>query len=176
MQKYLLPCPPELLSKSEEILLNQVGTKEATGHNDGDVVKYLSAIGLGAGNAYCLAGQVYCFIEAAKELGIPAIPIPRQGLTKKLIEYAKLKGIEVTPQPKQYDLICWRYPNNIKGHVERIVKVLGPNKVQTVGFNTSNGLQGSQREGDGVFVRTRYLNKKLGEMDCVALLGWCDVD
>lgn len=171
MRKFLLPTSLEVLSLSYDILMKQVGTKEKTGHNDGDVVKYLNSIGLGAGNAYCLAGQYYCFEEASKELNRPN-PLYKTGLTKRLIRFAEDHAVPVEFKPAKHDLICWRHHDpDIRGHVERIIDIITPRLVRTVGFNTSNGKIGSQREGDGVFIRVRKIGD-LGKMYLNCLIGF----
>jgi len=70
MKRTILNIKPEILKLSYEILNNQVGTRELTGKNDGDVVKYLKSVGLSSGNPYCMAGQYYCFDMACRLMSI----------------------------------------------------------------------------------------------------------
>jgi hypothetical protein len=175
MTKYILNSKQELVDLSREYLIKQIGVKEATGHNDGDVVKYLNCIGLGKGNAYCLAGQVWCFEQAAKDLNLTN-PLPKVAKCSLLWSIVQKKALQVYNKPPEVnDLIIWVDKATTKGHTERIIEVLGSTQVVTVGFNTSNGLQGSQREGDGVFKRIRTLGK-LATMDFKGLIGFAEIE
>jgi hypothetical protein len=167
MEAYLINCNIDLLLKSREVLQEQVGTKEATGANDGEVEKYLKSIGLSKGQPYCAAGQYWVFLEACKRLDISAknVPIKKTGLALNIYNDVKDRGTKVMYVPGVDALLVWVKANGINGHVERITKVLNQSgDVETVGFNTSNGKKGSQREGDGVFIRQRNIFEPLGTM------------
>ena len=70
---------------------------------------------------------------------------------------AKKKGVLSEYIPEVNDLIVWKDKWSSSGHIERIVAVLDNGWVITVGFNTSNGLKGSQANGNGVYYRKRNL-------------------
>ena len=174
--KYALPCKPELLRKSDSIAKKQVGVREKTGHNDGiQVEKYLASVGRYRGEAYCMAGQYWCFVEAIRKLKEEDInnlfhwtnddiPIPKTGLANGAYNYAQQHGELVEYEPQVNDLIVWRNKGESSGHVERIIKVLENGWVMTVGFNTSNGKSGSQAEGNGVFIRYRNVYHPLSRI------------
>lgn len=175
MKKYILNCNKYLLRASEDLLFTQLNKKEPTGTNDGDHVKqYLLSVGINTPNPYCMAGQYWCFAEAAKILKIDpkTIPIIKTGLAIKCLQKANLGTNEVDFIAQEDDLLFWIKPNGINGHVERIIKVLNGLEVETIGFNTSNGLKGNQREGDGNFKRIRNLGVKLGDMKVTGLIGF----
>lgn len=158
--KYELPCRSDLLYVSRGILQGQIGTKEKTGHNDGvKIVTYQQSAGVGKGGAYCYAGQYYCFWEACNVLHIPYsnIPIKRTGLANAGFADAMQRGKQVQFVPAINDLLTWKYETDNTGHVERIDSVMDRGWVHTVGFNTSNGLSGSQKEGNGVYPRLRNI-------------------
>jgi hypothetical protein len=62
------------------VAISQIGTQEASGRNDGPVVKYLRSVGLYAGDPYCAAFVYWCGREA---LG-PANPFPGQATRRTL--------------------------------------------------------------------------------------------
>lgn len=163
---YQLKCPGNLLLESEEIMLGEVGTCEATGKNDGDVEKYLRSVGLQADNPYCAAGQYWCFRKACRTLGISYdyIPIPRTALVYNIFAHARAEGRKCSYRPKRHSLIIWQFPKKKRGHVERITKVGRAGNVETVGFNTSAEPDGNQRDGQGVYIRKRNVFHPLGRM------------
>lgn len=170
--KYELKCNKELLLKSRDICISQVGIKEATGHNDGERVEsYLASVGLSKGNPYCAAGQYWCFSEAAKLLSFCncMIPIYRTGSTYLMFNKAKQVGKKVSYKPQKNDLLFWILTTT--GHVERIDSVLKGGWVKTIGFNTSSGT-GNQRDGEGVYLRKRNIYHILSRMKVRGLIGF----
>lgn len=167
--RYDLPCNKQLLVVSGLVAQAQVGTKEATGHNDGEQVEnYLKSVGLNPKGKYpyCAAGQYYCFKEATDILGLPAsdIPIKKTGLANGIYDDAKIHGHKVTYIASINTFIVWKNKNSASGHIERIVKVYEGGWVLVVGFNTSNGLKGSQAEGNGVFYVLRNIYHPLSRI------------
>jgi hypothetical protein len=69
-----------LRDRARAIAQTQLGVFE-TGHNTGpEVDMYLKAAGLPPGQAWCAAFVVWCYVQAAKELGIKGpLPIKRTG-------------------------------------------------------------------------------------------------
>lgn len=153
---------------SREILFKQVGLRELTNKNDGDHIReYMRAVALpyGKGYPYCAAGIYYCYF--AVNNSTKDVPILRSGSANGIYDYSRKNGeIIKAPSflPKVDDLVVWIKKGAYSGHIERIVEVLDDWTVKTIGFNTSSGDKGSQRDGGGVFFRIRYLNKPLGSM------------
>lgn len=81
-------------------------------------------------------------------------------------------GSITTYTPERFDLIIWNMQGTSSGHIERIVLTGKAGWVTTVGFNTSSGISGSQRDGGGVYYRKRNLNHVLGRMQIKGLVGW----
>lgn len=156
-----------LLNTSEAILFQQVGIKEV-GKNKGPMIeKYLASIGLPEGYSYCLAGQYYCFEEAAKLTGLQN-PLPKTGLVMGLWNWAKKNGKIRKGYPERHDLICWQKGKSIFGHIGRIIEVQKKGWVKTIEFNTGSDI----REGDGVYIRKRNLFQPLQRMKIKGLIGW----
>lgn len=170
-------CPTELWQSSLDLLEKQVGVKEATGRNDGRMVKmYLRSTGLPEGNPWCQALQYWTFDSAAKALyGQSApfwcLPLTRTASTVKAWTQAVKMGVRTLVWPQDGDLVYWRVPGKYQGHVERITKVLQGGWIKTTGGNTGNGLSGSQREGDGCYKRLRNWAHPLGRMFLVGFFG-----
>ncbi|MCX6146059.1 MAG: hypothetical protein NTW25_02245 [Candidatus Kapabacteria bacterium] len=172
--KYTLPCPPLVLQNSETILISQVGVKEKTGNNDGFEVEqsqYLASVNLKRGNPYCNAGQYWCFSQVTNE-NPNDNPMVKSGLAISTFNKAKKQGTKVNFKPDKHDLIVWNNKGKITGHIERIIEVGQKGWVSTVGFNTSSGMTGNQRDGGGVWKRKRNLYHFLGRMQLLGLVGW----
>lgn len=167
--KFQLPCSNQLLSKSFEIGLMQVGTIEKSKQNDGEVEKYLQSVGLTKGNPYCAAGQYYCFNEAANYLHLPnnAIPIPRTGLANAMFNFAKENGGKVRYKPAKHDLIVWRRGNTPFGHIERVIDVYDKGFVRTLAFNVSN-----EQNQEGVFIKKRNVFHPIRRLKIRGLIGF----
>ncbi|MBU3720560.1 MAG: CHAP domain-containing protein [Burkholderiaceae bacterium] len=156
--RVVVPSDSALWQRSLRIAIDQNGVREATGKNDGKMVEsYLRSVGLGKGNPYCQAGQYWAFARAAAELSMPTteIPLLRTGSTQAAWNHAVRTGRKTAVAPKAGDIITWWTAGTYKGHVERVVSVSRGGWVRTIGFNTSSGKAGSQRDGGGVYLRYR---------------------
>jgi len=148
--------------------------REATGHNDGPEIKrWLGYLGLPQGNPYCAAFVVGgCYKEASDTLRITQ-PLPKTARVSTLYSAAKKnpykfkivssvrvkQGIEKLAPA---DVVIWSHNklpgnSNWNGHTGVVLTQTGNNAFTTVEANTSSGNKGSQREGDGVFMRERTL-------------------
>lgn len=175
--RYELGADSHLLDLSQKIMLENVGTKELTGNNDGPKIsKILESVGIYNPAPYCQAYVYYCFSEARYIIGkcgvLVEIPIPKSAVAQSSFNYAKSKGLKTNYSPQVNDLIVWKYSNSWAGHTERIYKVLDKGNVLTVGANTSNGLSGSQREGNGIYKRKRNVKHPIGRMKLRGLVGF----
>lgn len=174
-EKFVLDCKGELLDESRAILMRQIGTLEKSNRNDGPAIeKYLAAVGLNKGSAYCVAGQYYCFRQAAKNLGLSpgCIPLPKTGLSLELFRYAKRNGASVPCLFSQDDLVVWIKSKSIHGHTERIVSVRRKGWVETIGFNTRRYDASKRRWIEGVFRWKRNLLHPLGRFYLLGIVGF----
>lgn len=175
LQKYVLPCNSDLLLFSRKILFEQVGTLEERNLNDGkEIEKYLKTLGLPKGSPYCVAGQYYCFFEAARRLSFdPKMnPMPRTGLSIKLYYYARKLGMRKKFEAELDDLIIWHRSRALSGHTERVVKVQRKGWVETIGFNTKRYESESGIWCEGVFRWRRNLFHPLGNMNLLGIVGF----
>lgn len=157
--KYELSCDSKLLSKSKELALSQVGVQES-GENRGEVAKYLKSVGLREGYSYCAAGVYWCFQQGAEQLGLgkSVIPVKRTAVANAMFNDAKRKGQKVLRNVEENDLLVWKSKSSWHGHIERVIQVKGKGIVKTVGFNVK------LQYGEGVGIKTRFLNHRLGRM------------
>lgn len=172
------------LEKAEEVLpiwhqfcWDEMGKKELTGQNDGaHITKYMNWAHLSGKKkyAYCASGLLSQLDKACQQVGV-AFPFSKHSASANYyFDNAKKIGVKVSDTtPQIYDLIIWKNKPSYSGHIES-VKFNRDNDlvVDTYAFNTSNGMSGSQREGNGNFERIRDLSKDLGKMYVRGLVGF----
>lgn len=172
--KYILPCDAQLLMASLDTAMKCVGVTEETGRNDGkEIESYLHSVERKKGDAYCAAGQYYCFYVSAIALNMPIteIPIKRTGIANEVFEDAKKRGRRVKYNAKKHDLIVWRRNGTPFGHIERIVESNKAGWVLTITFNTSQYFIGKGRV-EGVFIKRRNIYHALGKMRVRGIVGF----
>lgn len=136
----------------EQVYLSQVGVREATGKNDGkEVEKYLRAVGLGKGHAWCAAFVRWCFDQAGVQTRITAwSPSAHNG--KNLVYF---KG-KTHQEPKPGDVGCLYYPRLKRiGHTYFYHRRVNDKVYESVEGNTN---EAGSREGDGVYRKYRSFN------------------
>lgn len=151
--------PLSLLSQSQEpkhpqLAESFVGVKEVTNNSSPEINVWLKYVNLRPGSPYCAAFVSYCIgTSGAKEPNIRS-GLARNFITKKSIPASKvLLGI-VKIEPGT--ILVWRRGNTIFGHTG-FVKEWGTTSGTTIEANTSSGNQGSQSNGDGVYIRQRTI-------------------
>mgnify|MGYP000379049915 CR=1 FL=1 len=137
------------------VAASQIGTQEATGHNDGPVVKYLTSVGLAKGDPYCAAFVYWCGREA---LGA-GNPFPRSGWSPDMVNRPDwLRGKGRLPEPGDTFGIYFAS----KGRVAHtgLVAAVGRNSLTTIEANTSPQPASGEadRNGDGVWRKIRPLS------------------
>jgi len=150
-------CAKEVLSVRE------------TGSNAGTFVeRYLSAVGLGPGNPWCMAFIVLRLIKAAHSLSL-TIPneMPRTGSTvvfsnwgKKKTWWIKRADLELGREKIQEgDIVFYFFASKGRiAHTGICVDVNSNNDFITVEGNTSSGMRDVvDRDGQGVYMKKRTL-------------------
>ena len=174
-QRFEYQCNQRLICVAMDTAYAQIEVKEKTGNNDGyQVEKYLRSTGLGKGYPYCAAGLYYCYDAARKalELSKKENPLKQTASTVRMYNAAMKYGVKTNSEPQVGDFIFWRKRGTWRGHVEMVIEVLRGGNIKTIGFNTSNGKRGSQREGNGVFIRNRNYRHPLGRMHIRGFIGF----
>lgn len=147
-------CSNHCLSQSRitEVYTSQIGVREATGHNDGkDVEKYLRAVGLGKGYAWCAAFVRWCYDQAGvrtKINGAAASAYNRNNLV-----FFKHK-FQQDPRPGDAFTLWFNSLGRI-GHTGFFHRKINSTIYETVEGNTN---EAGSREGDGVYKKYRSFN------------------
>ncbi len=137
-----------------EIYLAYIGVREATGKNDGPVVrKFLRSVGLPEGFAWCAGFVKTCLMEA----GIPGVEkINGMALScenKKNMVWAKGAKIK---DPEPGDVFTLYYPSLKRiGHTGFHHHRINSSIYESVEGNTNAA---GSREGDGVYKKKRSYN------------------
>lgn len=159
--------------------------RELTGRNDHpDIDRFLKYLGLPKGLSWCAAYVLYSYKEAADELHVRQ-PLPRYGRVARLADACQrnpLKYRWITTDDVRFgsvrlqpgDMPMWANgtirAGDFDGHIGLELQQLSPMKIRTIEGNTSSGNKGSQREGNGVFIRERVINP-----GSFRIIGFCRV-
>lgn len=146
--------------------------REKTGHNDHpDIDKFLKYLGLPKGLSWCAAYVLFNWKEASDELNEKQ-PLPRYGrvaMLKSTCERNPLKYRWITADEvrlgsvrlQKGDLPMWASGTirngDFNGHIGMELQQFSPIAFQDIEGNTGSGNTGSQREGNGVYIRTRTI-------------------
>lgn len=160
------PQSKTLALRALEIARTKVGVREMTGNNDGpEVEAYLKTVGLGKGHSWCMAFMVWCFQEAAKQLGIKS-PLISTGSC--MDQWDDIQGVVKIVKPQRGDVrpgdIFIIDLGNRKGHTGLIGDYANAaGEVPTVEGNTNDN---GSANGDGVYDRVRNVAKLAGVIRC----------
>lgn len=149
--------------KAAKWALAQVGTREATGHNDGPkILRWQRHTARGAkyldGAPYCGIGcENACAHAGVKTFATWASVAEIENLAKKNI--GGFRGWTGDRDRVRLGDLVVLFGHGI--HVEFVLRVRR-NEVLTVGFNTSPDDKGSQANGGGVFIRRRPFSQVRG--------------
>lgn len=140
-----LPTRDEVRDRLHARFSSQVGVREATGRNDGEVEAYLAITNLEAGHAWCGAFISWVFAQEGFDQ-------PRTPWTPALFPNRCTRSWKHRKKPQKADVFGLYIP-----HLERIghagfVEKWGEKFVTTIEGNTN--LEGN-REGDGVYRKRR---------------------
>lgn len=148
------PQSDKLAIRAMQIAQNKVGVRELTGNNDGpEVEAYLKAVGLGKGYSWCMAFIVWCYDQAAAQLGL-INPLVRTGGCMKQWNETICRKVST---PQVGDIFIMDLGHGA-GHTGIVTGVRG-DIVDTIEGNTNAG---GSPNGDGVYVRSRNVNKIKG--------------
>lgn len=153
---------------------NYLYVREKTGHNDApEIDAWLAYLGLGPKQAYCAAFAVSMYKEGAEFVRISQ-PLPKLGRVSLLwktcqknpYRYKTFSSKRVflgVEELQKADLPVWSSGkvagnSNWNGHTGLVVGQVDRDTFSTIEANTGAGNTGSQRDGNGVFKRTRNLD------------------
>lgn len=151
-----------------------IGITEATGRNDGPMVEaFQKAVdGVAHGEPWCMAWVHWCIIEAEKRVSnygnqpFHMSDLYKSESTMKVWNRSR-EALEII-RPEPGCLMFWQRHDKYgkptwMGHVGIVSDVLSKDMVRTIEGNTSSG-PGDQREGEGVFSKTRHIRHSIGSL------------
>lgn len=169
--KWQLDADPRLIARMVEIAKKQVGVVETPKNsNNGPMIREYQKAGKAARFApYCTSGIQWCFMTAQLQLRLEGIECAMPILLGKpavisQLNYAKKYGKLCEGMPALGSLIIWKSPLSFNGHVGIVIGILDEFRYRTLEFNTSPTDAGDQRNGGGVYIKTRDIRKKLGSL------------
>lgn len=151
------PPTPVVPTARERVIASaesQVGVREATGRNDGEVDKYLRAVGLGGSRApYCAAFNTWVGDDA---LGHENNPYPRSAWSPDHVK-SGVRFTSSTPVRGGEAFGIWFKSKSRVAHTGLCVKRVGSNVVTIEGNTSASAAYGSaqDREGHGVYRKLR---------------------
>lgn len=148
-----------------------IGLTEATGRNDGPKIsKALRRVGAPPRSPWCMAIVFTWWDDACRSLG-RANTLLRTGSTQAAFTHALTTyGLLSDQQPQAGDVIIWRIPRTWLGHAGLVTSVRGT-ALRTIEGNTSNTETGSQRDGQGVWSRRRFLTRAMTRLVVRGFIG-----
>lgn len=159
----------ELIEVRERILVFEVnrwvGVTEVGGDNKGQIVEMFqkSVDGKASGEAWCMSFIQFCLKKADElfdEITLSSNVPCGTFKSESVLQVWNNTPAEHRCQPHPGALMLWQFYKDGKptglGHAELVVGAVANGSVPTVGGNTGTGV-GVQREGDGVYKRTRSI-------------------
>jgi len=167
-----------VITKALEWAQQLVGTLEVPkDSNRGPVIDDIQKSMGYKGVQYCALFAQYVYKRACLALNIP-YPFPSTASSQTLFEWASKAGFAETDFKKlrSGDIIIWRKLKLWQGHVGLVKSVdFASQSFRTIEGNTSPGEKGSQRDGGGIFERTRYMKKQDFVVDSFYLRAFINV-
>jgi hypothetical protein len=155
---------------AEDACAKEVLSVREDGANAGTFVeRYLSAVGLGAGNPWCMAFIVLRLVKAAHSLAL-TIPneMPRTGSTVIFSNWGKNKSWFIKRADlelgraiiQEGDIVFYFFATKGRiAHTGIVVEADSNNDFKTVEGNTSSGLRDVvDRDGQGVYMKQRSIS------------------
>jgi hypothetical protein len=155
-ERYVLECNPIAYRMSLFELDSLVGFVEVSNKNDSKLIDEInSSIGNPRGSAYCQALQYYTFWK----LGGDNI-VPRNGLAQSTFNNARRLGLKTSYTAEVGDLIVWYRVGTSRGHIGRIVEILGDGWVRTIEGNTTT----ANSKKEGIYYKQRHIHRPMSAL------------
>jgi len=171
---YEYPIEYSVLQTADSLIHADIGLSEKTGRNDGKHIrKYHEAIGLNYNNhyPYCQMFISWAFWQAGGQTFKGIKPLATAG-SQRCFQNFRRYGKQSDREARKGDLLIFRVPRTNRGHSTYIVGVINGTTFETAEANTSNGLVGSQREGNGNYYRVRDISTRYGRLTAYGFCGW----
>lgn len=143
--------PLPMTERALAVALERVGVRERGANRGFWVERFLSAVGLGPGYAWCAAFVYWCLLRAgARSDRLPARR--RAAGVAEWVRWAEAHG-RLRSEPARGRLFYWLQADG-RGHLGFVLGPAWAGAWRTVEGNTSPA---GSREGDGVYERVRVL-------------------
>lgn len=157
--------PGRIALRAASVAEAHIGVKEQGGENNGEMVsRFLAAVHLPPGNAWCCAFVFWCLDQASEELGL-VVPgaYPITGWVPQIESWAKRSGnwIPATNTKEKVlrgDLALFYFPAKMRtAHIGIVTAAPEAGEFHTVEGNTSGAVASGAvaRNGDGVYAKRR---------------------
>jgi hypothetical protein len=145
-----------------------IGVHESGGNNKGPAVeRFQKAVdGRAQGEPWCAAFVQFCINEVEAQFGATVVVHRSEHC---LTIWAKTPGVHRYKFPKPGFLVIWGYEDSLNGHIGIVTRVIDDFTIETIEGNTSPDDKTVEREGDGVYRKTRSL-KAVGKMKLVGFI------
>ena len=146
----------------------KIGVHESGGNNKGpEVEQFQKAVdGKAQGEPWCAAFVQFCIMEVEKRFGATVVCHRSEHC---LTIWAKTPGVHRYKFPKPGYLVIWNYENSLNGHIGIVSRVIDEFTIETIEGNTGPDDKTVEREGDGVYRKTRSL-KQTGKMKLMGFI------
>jgi len=134
-----------------------VGVKEVGSNRGYWIDRWNKGSGVAYGSPYCASYGRFCLDSSGAATPKIRSPLATAWLRNKGTISAKdvFYGMAAVPSGS---CVIWRNGETISGHFAFLVKWINKRTFTTIEANTSSGVKGSQRDGNGVYNRTRTLS------------------
>lgn len=161
--RVLTPLAPEVKTLRLALMRQDVGLQERTGRNDHPKIDaWLALSGAPKGSPWCYA-VIWAKTDSACRLLGQANPLLRTASTQTAFSAALKSYGARSGSPHKGDIVIWRIPRTWLGHAALVEEVKGARLVTLEG-NTSRGTVGDQRNGGGLWRRSRYITRAMGRL------------
>jgi hypothetical protein len=140
--------------KHLKLALSYEGHTEVNKNSSPEIDKFLKYTGFPPGTPYCAA-----FVSSIIGWSDVSYPKIKTALATNFITPKSVKASDVLigiKKVKSGDIIVWRKGETIFGHTGFVVS-WDQKSGKTIEANTSSGSKGSQRDGEGIYVRYRTI-------------------
>ena len=146
-----------------------IGIGEAGGANRGPMVEaFQKAVdGKAEGEPWCMGFVQYCIKETIRVHGGSTYMVPTES-SLQAWEWSQ-PVMRIRGRPQVGDIAIWQHGGTRAGHTGIVTEVYDGGTMKTVEGNTSIGV-GIDREGDGVYLRTRPWDDGVGNMKLVGFI------
>lgn len=155
----------ELVREAERFL----GVHEVGGNNMGEAVErfQMAVDGKAQGEPWCAAFVQFCIKEVEAAHG-PTVVVARSEHCMTI--WNRTSGVHRYKSPKPGYLVIWNYEGTTNGHIGIVTKVIDELTIETIEGNTGPDSKTVEREGDGVYRKTRS-TKTVGKMKLVGFIA-----